>query len=70
VHDDAVFQLSGNRLLPRGAAGAQAFAGRHGEVDGRLISVELKGAEAVRENVWVTRLVFVNREITSGETDV
>ncbi len=68
VHDDAVFQLTGNRLLPSGSAGARAFASRHGEVDGRLIAVELKGAEAVRENVWVTRLVFVNREITSGET--
>jgi ketosteroid isomerase-like protein len=68
VHDDAEFQLPGNKLLPIGSAGAQAFASRHGEVEDRLISVVLKGAEAVRENVWVTRLVFVNREIASGET--
>jgi ketosteroid isomerase-like protein len=68
VHDNAEFQLPGNKLLPTGSAGAQAFASRHGEVEDRLISVELRGAEAVRENVWVTRLVFVNREIASGET--
>jgi ketosteroid isomerase-like protein len=68
VHDDAEFQLPGNKLLPIGSAGAQAFASRHGEVEDHLISVELRGAEAMRENVWVTRLVFVNREIASGET--
>jgi hypothetical protein len=59
---------AGNKLLPIGSPGAQAFASRHGEVEDRLIYVELKGAEAVRENVSVTRLVFVNREIASGET--
>jgi ketosteroid isomerase-like protein len=68
VHDDAEFQLPGNQVLPIGSAGAQAFASRHGEVEDRLISVELQCAEAVRENVWLTRLVFVNREIASGET--
>jgi hypothetical protein len=30
--------------------------------------VELKSAEAVRENCWLARLLFVNREIASGET--
>jgi ketosteroid isomerase-like protein len=68
VHDDAEFELPGNKSLPIGSAGARAFASRHGEVEGRLISVELKSAEAVRENCWVARLLFVNREIASGET--
>ena len=68
VHDDAEFELPGNKRLPIGPAGARAFASRHGEVEGRLISVELMSAEAVRENCWVARLLFVNREIASGET--
>ena len=68
VHDDAEFELPGNQSLPTGPAGAQSFASRHGAVEGRLISVELKGADAVRENCWVARLHFVNREIASGET--
>lgn len=68
VHDDAEFELPGNKSLPTGSAGAQALASRHVEVEGRLISVELKSAEAVRENCWVARLLFVNREIASGET--
>jgi hypothetical protein len=68
VHDDAEFDLPGNESLPTGSAGARSFASRHGAVAGRLISVELEGAEALRENCWVTRLVFVNREIASGET--
>jgi hypothetical protein len=68
VHDDAEFELPGNKSLPIGSAGARAFASRHGDVEGRLISVELKSAEAVRENCWVARLLFVNREIASGET--
>jgi ketosteroid isomerase-like protein len=68
VHDDAEFELPGNQSLPAGSAGAQAFASRHAAVEGRLMSVELRGAEAVRENCWVTRLRFVNREIATGET--
>ena len=70
MHDDAEFQLPGNKSLPIGSAGAQAFASRHGEVEDRLISVELGGTEAVRENVWVTRLVFVNRGIRERRDDV
>ena len=68
VHDDAEFHLPGNQSLPTGSAGAQAFASRHGEVDDRLITVELKAAEAMRDDCWVARLLFVNRETASGET--
>ncbi len=68
VHADAEFELPGNHSLPAGPAGARAFASRHGAVEDRLISVELTGAEAARENCWVTRLRFVNREIATGET--
>lgn len=32
------------------------------QVEGRVMSVEVQGAEAVRENCWVTRLRFMNRE--------
>lgn len=67
VHDDAEFELPGKKSLPTGAAGARVFASKHGEVEGRLISVELQDAECVRENVWVARLIFVHREVASGE---
>src|SRR5919198_2255220 len=67
VTHDAAFRLSGDRELPRGQAGASAFASRHAESDGRKASVELVGAEPRSNDRWGASLHFSSREVASGE---
>jgi limonene-1,2-epoxide hydrolase len=67
VTEDAVFRLPGERELPAGEAGANAFAAKHAESDGRKPSIELLGGERHSEDRWLATLRYSSREVESDE---
>jgi hypothetical protein len=68
VTEDAVFVLTGGRTLPRGPAGARAFAARHAESDGRKQSVELRDIAQRDGGQWLATLHLANTEVATGDT--
>ena len=67
VTEDAVFEVPGPRELPKGEAGAKAFAAQHAESDGRKPEAELLDIEQKGDDRWVASLRFSSSEVASDE---